>query len=642
MLPVQTPVNLKTLLESTMLRLCRGPLVKLSMVKNSQLLKMLSATVVARRNLCQRDRLPSLPVPSLQRTCELYLDIVAPVVETHELRRTRELVEEFQRPGGIGERLQRGLEQKACNTENWLTEDYVRTEYLEQRKPLVIFSNTGILFPPVQFQPLAVYCLYFLIETLPLEYIAGQQLCTKQCKLVMSSSRVPGLKTDSLAFYSKSANNPKHITVVHKCQFFKMDVFGDDGAPLTIDQLCAQLERICSFDQTNVEPVGILTTQHRDTWSKAYMNLIKDDTNKESVEAIQSSIFTMCLDGAMPPVSDQMNCNTPPLQMMHGGGSKWNSGNRWFDKGMQLIVAEDGTCGANGCHTIADGVTALIIADHVVEFMRKPQTIQPTSVPLPVPQKLHFNITPVIKEDIDEAKQHMDMLAQNLALSITTFNCFGKNVLKAYQMSPDSFVQMAIQLAHYRMHRRCSPTLEPVALNMYRQGRLGFINSNTSASVAFVKAFDDTSKQNLDKVDLLKKAINAHKWYIKMGLSGQVTQAHLFGLKMQAIVQGITMPGIFTDISYAKAFDYQVCTSQVTSKSGSVIYFAPEEPYIFNVSYGLHKDHIDLAVTRFENSKASAESNVAHMVQAVQDALLDMRILLDHTPKRQMGQQMSA
>lgn len=62
-----------------------------------------------------------------------------------------------------------------------------------------------------------------------------------------------------------------------------------------------------------------------------------DKTNKESVSAIQSSILTLCLDGALPAVPDEMYHSTRILQMMHGGGSQWNSGNRWFDKGLQVI-----------------------------------------------------------------------------------------------------------------------------------------------------------------------------------------------------------------------------------------------------------------------------------------------------------------
>lgn len=63
-----------------------------------------------------------------------------------------------------------------------------------------------------------------------------------------------------------------------------------------------------------------------------------DKTNKESVRAIQKSIFTVCLDAPMPRVSDEMYQSRVAAQMLHGGGARWNSGNRWFDKTLQVSV----------------------------------------------------------------------------------------------------------------------------------------------------------------------------------------------------------------------------------------------------------------------------------------------------------------
>lgn len=71
------------------------------------------------RSLVHQEGLPKLPIPSLKQTCERYLAALEPVVSEEELQYTRKLVEEFLK-GGVGERLQKGLERRARKTDNWV------------------------------------------------------------------------------------------------------------------------------------------------------------------------------------------------------------------------------------------------------------------------------------------------------------------------------------------------------------------------------------------------------------------------------------------------------------------------------------------------------------------------------------------
>ncbi|CAI5646566.1 unnamed protein product [Oreochromis niloticus] len=130
-------------------------------------------------------------------------------------------------------------------------------------------------------------------------------------------------------------------------------------------------------------------------------------------------------------------------------------------------------------------------------------------------------------------------------------------------MSPDAFIQMAIQLAYYRMNKQVCASYEAVSQRMFRHGRVSLLLSTTSVSAAFVKAFDDPEKQNTEKIDLLQKAIKTHKENIKVVTGGHDIVAHIIALSLQAVENKIPMPDIFRDISYKKFLNYQLTTSQV-------------------------------------------------------------------------------
>ncbi|KAL7370783.1 hypothetical protein ABVT39_010984 [Epinephelus coioides] len=589
------------------------------MMRPFHLVKPVSVTLVPGRNLSQQKELPSQPVPPLQQTCELYLSYMEPILEEDELKQTKKIVEEFQKAGGVGERLQRGLEMKACNTENWVSQ--TTTPIAVDTFIETMGSAAKLIAAGMELKTMIDN------DALPVEHIKGTPLCMKQFEYLFSSCRIPGATVDTMEFYAR-----KHITVVHNGQFFVMEAYNSDGSPLTVDQLCVQLERICnSSPQTNMEPVGILTTQRRDSWSKTYNNLIKDETNKESVLAIQSSIFSVCLDGARPSESNEKYRSSSFRQMLHGGGSQWNSGNRWFDKGLQLIIGEDGTCGLNFMCTVADGIVHSSVCEHFSAIMKKPEVIRSPMEPLPMPQKLHFNLTPEIKKDIEEAKQQMDALADDLDLNFTEFDHFGKTFIKAHKMRPNAFVQLALKLAYYRMYQRICPSLEYVSLRAFKLGRISLMNTNSSASAAFVKAFDDPIIQNPEKVALLEKALKTHAWYTDMAFRGQDVSCHLYGLRTQAEEEDIPMPEIFTDPSLFKVFDCKLGTSSVINKGECSPCYGPDEPGKYEVLYSVKDDHIELTVSAHKSHYTSKEKTAAHLARVVEDAMLDMRTLLEQT-----------
>jgi carnitine O-palmitoyltransferase 1 len=122
--------------------------------------------------------------------------------------------------------------------------------------------------------------------------------------------------------------------------------------------------------------------------------------------------------------------------------------------------------------------------------------------------------------------------------------------MKKCRLSPDSFVQMALQLAYFRDQRflafsfitfflifssSFALTYESAMMRLFRDGRTETIRSLSLESVEFVKAMEDPKKTVEEKQRLHKLAVEAHNNYAKMASIGDGVDRHLFALYVVAM-----------------------------------------------------------------------------------------------------------
>lgn len=82
-----------------------------------------------------------------------------------------------------------------------------------------------------------------------------------------------------------------------------------------------------------------------------------------------------------------------------------------------------------------------------------------------------------------------------MQLHVLVHDAYGKGYIKTCRVSPDAFIQMALQLAYYRDANRFSLTYEASMTRLYREGRTETVRPCTQESVAWVKAMCDPSSK---------------------------------------------------------------------------------------------------------------------------------------------------
>nr|XP_022900018.1 choline O-acetyltransferase [Onthophagus taurus] len=628
-------------------------------------------------------QLPKLPVPPLAQTLRKYEKTLQPLLnDDEEKQRVYEIIEKFGNPNGLGAKLQLYLEDRKEKMDNWAYKYWLKDMYLGNQASLPINSNPGMVLPSRRFTTILDLARFTsrLIQAI-MDYKVtldqglletekatsrepGQPLCMAQYYRILGSCRIPGNQIDQQYISNPLKNEQQHVIVLCRNQFYCIPIQATDRGRLNEDELCSQLLYILDDAPCLKEtcPIGLLTGWKRNLWAEVREILKQDQQNSRNLEMIEKSLFLICLDEPLPPnfnstIMKKRNSNVEELkrdetnltlQMLHGGGSTFNTANRWFDKTLQIIVSGDGSLGLCYEHSFAEAVSLIQMIEKSIgivnDLPHNPEMPKSNSY-LPNPEKLTWNVEQDVHVKIEEATRFIDSLIKDLDFYVYKFNNYGKNLIKSFKVSPDAYIQLALQLAYYKIYSKLTATYESASTRRFLNGRVDCIRSATPEALKWVQAmaqqpskYDDITNKKVSfdliseeqKLMLFRDAIKAQTEEMIDNILGQGIDVHLLGLREAAKetspVYSSPLPEIFTDQSYQLANKFLLSTSQVaTSLENSFMGYGAVEPDGYGASYNPKNDFIIFCISSFHSSD---KTDTEKFVFSLEESLISMQNLL--------------
>uniref|UniRef100_A0AAY4A254 carnitine O-palmitoyltransferase n=1 Tax=Denticeps clupeoides TaxID=299321 RepID=A0AAY4A254_9TELE len=437
------------------------------------------------------------------------------------------------------------LKLKALWASNYVSDWWEEYIYLRGRGPIMVNSNYyGMDFVYVTPTPIqaaragnALHAFLLYRRKLNKEDIKPVStfipLCSAQCERLFNTTRIPGEETDAVVHWQDS----DYVAVHHRGRYFRLWLY-QAGRLLSPREIEHQIQRILddpSPPSPGEEKLGALTAGDRVPWAQARKEFFSSGVNKRSLDCIERAAFFVTLsdDEHVIMGDDPTPClDRYAKALLHG-----KCYDRWFDKSFSLVVFKNGRHGLNAEHSWAD---APVVA-HMWEYVLATDCFQlgyneeghckgDVNPSLSQPQRLSWDIPAKCQECITQSLSVAQALADDVDFHVITLRDFGKGRIKKLRVSPDAFIQIALQLAYYRDRGMFSLTYEASMTRLFREGRTETVRSCTSESCAFVKAFE--GGESLDVCHrLFRMACDKHQNLYRMAMTGAGIDRHLFSKK---------------------------------------------------------------------------------------------------------------
>ncbi len=548
--------------------------------------------------------LPSLPVPPLEETCTRLLHWVQPLVDETAFVVTQKAVNTFLK--NDGPLLQKELEALAAQkkeNKSWL-KPFWDAMYLEYRGSLPFHMNYFFqwrqknatqkqdIFTDTAQIVLGIleYFQKLRQETLPPEKVRGQSMCMDHFR-TMFYTRRPEKEKDTLHMVPGNGYGPVHIIVLHKNRFFALSIADEKGTSVSLETLARALEDIKKLPQGEGHtPVSATAATSRENAAGLRNILLQSPQNKKHMQCLEDALFVLCLDSGY--TGQEAFCKALLK----------NAENRWYEKSLQVVVAEDGCTGFNFEHAGCDAGTWM----HMLRFIDNRPVPQKEQSAIASVEEIIWDISQELATELEMAHKKFCDFSHKIDLYPVKITHLNKETIKKCKCSPDAFVQLAIQVSQYNTFSGLQSCYEAVSMRHFFQGRTECARPATNAAKALALALQDGLSTKTVR-NLFIKAVEAHLTCMKDCKKGHGVERHMLGLYKMWQLKGKKLginsePILFKDSGYTTLTTSTVCTSSSGSSFLQYFGFGPVVNHGIGIGYGITSQDLNFILTTQNNN----------------------------------------
>lgn len=226
------------------------------------------------------------------------------------------------------------------------------------------------------------------------------------------------------------------------------------------------------------------------------------------------------------------------------------------------------------------------------------------------------------------AKSNFEKLISSHEMQVQSFQGYGSNAIKKMGYSPDAYVQIAMQLATYRLWKEQGGTYEATQVRPFLHGRTETTRTVSPASEAFVKKMGLRPKRDeldssirKEKLALLQEAVSSHAKYIGNAAKAMGVDRHFLGLAL-SVKDGETSPPLFSHPLYTRSKTWRVSTSHLTHPRFDSWGYGEVVPNGVGLAYSIHPNNCMFCITALREH--GWPERLSHLLE---EALNEIQIL---------------